>query len=152
MILHHSSCILLSSYARSLSPSASSPQTFSVSQRRSCWNDALSLLIQPSVRAQFSIHSCHILILSLDTASGIPVKELTVWGVGRDCDWYTEIHLQMLTVTRRLRHLPTKTSIHMRAQGSQSRCEICSSDTLLDLCWVSWQPLTSSSGHIVFIT
>lgn len=78
-------------------------------QRRSCWRDALSVLIQPSVRAQSSIHFCHILILSLRSASGCPVKELTVWGVKRDRDWYTEIHLQIHTGT--LKHLPTRTYI-----------------------------------------
>lgn len=76
--------------------------------RRSCWRDALSLLIQPSVGAQSSIHSCHILILSLGSASGSPVKELTVWGVERDRDWYTEIHLQICTVSQTLDHLPRK--------------------------------------------
>lgn len=77
-------------------------------QWRSCWRDALSLLIQPSVGAQASIHSCHILILSLGLASGSPVKELTVWRVKRDQDWYTEIHLQIRTVTQTPKHLPRK--------------------------------------------
>lgn len=47
---------------------------------RCFWTDALTLLIQPSVRAQSSIHSCYILILSLGSASGSSVKELPVWG------------------------------------------------------------------------
>lgn len=42
-------------------------------QWRSCWKDALSLLIQPSVGAQSSIHSFHILILSLALAPGSPL-------------------------------------------------------------------------------
>lgn len=75
---------------------------------RCFWTDALTLLIQPSVRAQSSIHSCYILILSLGSVSGSSVNELTVWGVERDQDWYTEIHLQICTVTQTLKHLPIK--------------------------------------------
>lgn len=73
-----------------LSPERSFLKHLTKLQWRSCWKDALTLLIQPSVGAQFSIHSCHILILSLEAASGNTVKELTVWGVKRDWDWYTE--------------------------------------------------------------
>lgn len=92
-------------------PRAPSPHSLS-RQWRYCWRDALSLLIQPSVRAQSSIHSCHILILSLGSASGSPVKELSVWGVKRGREWCTEIHLQIHTVTQTLKHLPTKTHIY----------------------------------------
>lgn len=84
-------------------PAAPSPQTLCESQRRSCWKGAPSPLIQPSVRAQFCIHCCHILILSLGSASGRPVKETTVWRVGREWIWCTQIHWEIEAQT--LQHL-----------------------------------------------
>lgn len=81
----------------------------SSSQRwRSCWRGALLYLIQPSLRAQSCIHSCHILILSLDSARGHVVKELIVCGA----ELYTKIHLQICNTS-------TDTSL----QGDMNWCK-----------------------------
>lgn len=120
MILHHFNSFT-HSLAHLLSPEHPLLKHFLSRQQRSCWRDALSLLIQPSVGAQSSIHSCHILILSVGSASGSPIKELTVWGVERDQDWYTEIHLQICTVSQTLHHLPRK-NVQICSLTSTLRC------------------------------
>lgn len=94
MRLHYGSPIPSSAPS---SARAASPQTLTGQRRRSYWTDAPSLLMQPSVRAQSSIHSHHILTLSLGRASGRPVKELIVCWVKSSSGWYTEIHLQIHT-------------------------------------------------------
>ena len=89
-------------------PPASSPQTFSESSVEVLLERRPVSLIQPSVGAQSSIHSCHILILSLVSASGSAVKELTVWGVKRP----RLIHRDTFTDTQcnsNTKQLPRKT-------------------------------------------
>lgn len=85
---------------------------------RCCWTDALTLLIQPSVRAQSSIHSCYILILSVGSASGSSVKGLTVWGVERDQDWYRDTFTDMYSYSN------TETPSHKKHKNMLSHTHI----------------------------
>jgi len=106
------------------SPWAPSSQTFRNQQGRSSWREAVCLLIQLCVRAQFSIHLCHIIILSFASTSGCPLKELTVWGVKRDRDWYTEIHLRMRTVTQTQKRIPARIYLRISTENPHSHFQI----------------------------